>query len=96
MDSLEKEILKYEKKEFKVQQKRTLKYGSRTFLKRKAVFSVLIRASTSITLMEMLRLIAIENSSRIMRNSIKTTILRVAIKVYSCALEVVTKSCSRI
>lgn len=38
MDSLEKEILKYEKKEFKVQQKRTLKYGSRTFLKKKGGF----------------------------------------------------------
>jgi len=38
MDFLEKEILKYEKKEFKVQQKRTLKYGSRTFLKKKGGF----------------------------------------------------------
>lgn len=32
MDSLEKEILKYEKKGFKVVQKRSLKYGSRIFL----------------------------------------------------------------
>jgi len=32
------EILKYEKKDFKVQQKRTLKYGSRTFLKKKGGF----------------------------------------------------------
>jgi hypothetical protein len=38
MDSLEKEILKYEKKEFKVQQKRTLKYGSRTLLVKKGGF----------------------------------------------------------
>lgn len=38
MDSLEKEILKFEKKEFKVQQKRTLKYGLRTFLKKKGGF----------------------------------------------------------
>ena len=38
MDSLEKEILKYEKKEFKVQQRRTLKHGSRTFLKKKGSF----------------------------------------------------------
>ena len=34
MDVLEKEILKYSKRGFKVQ-KRTLKYGSRTFLKKK-------------------------------------------------------------
>lgn len=38
MDSLEKEILKYEKNQFKVQQKRTQKYGSRTFLKKKGGF----------------------------------------------------------
>jgi len=38
MNSLEKEILKYEKKDFKVQQKRTLKYGSRTFLVKKGGF----------------------------------------------------------
>jgi hypothetical protein len=38
MDVLEKETLKYEKKGFKVEQKRTLKYGSRTFLKRKGGF----------------------------------------------------------
>jgi hypothetical protein len=38
MDSLEKEILKYEKKGFKVEQKRTLKYGSRTFLVKKGGF----------------------------------------------------------
>lgn len=38
MDSLEREILKYEKKEFKVQQKRTLKYGSRTYLLKKGGF----------------------------------------------------------
>jgi len=35
VDILEKEILKYEKKGFKVEQRRTLKYGSRTFLKKK-------------------------------------------------------------
>jgi hypothetical protein len=34
MDVLEKEILKYEKRGFTVAQKRTLKHGSRTFLKR--------------------------------------------------------------
>jgi hypothetical protein len=34
MDSLEMEILKYEKKGFKVAQKRTLKHGLRIFLKR--------------------------------------------------------------
>jgi hypothetical protein len=38
MDSLEKEILKYQKKEFEVQQRRTLKYGSRTYLLRKGGF----------------------------------------------------------
>jgi hypothetical protein len=38
MDVLEKEILKYEKKGFKVDQKRTLKYGSRTFLLKKGGF----------------------------------------------------------
>jgi len=38
MSLLEKEILKYEKKGFKVVQKRTLKYGSRTFLKKKGSF----------------------------------------------------------
>ncbi len=38
MNSLEKEILRYEKKEFKVQQKRTLRYGSRTFLKKSGGF----------------------------------------------------------
>jgi len=32
MNPLEKEILKYEKKGFKKEQKKTLKYGSRTFL----------------------------------------------------------------
>jgi hypothetical protein len=35
MDSLEKEILKYEKKGYKVVQKRSLKYGSRIFLVKK-------------------------------------------------------------
>lgn len=35
MNSLEKEILRYEKKEFKVEQKRTAKYGSKTLLKKK-------------------------------------------------------------
>lgn len=38
MDSLEKEILKYEKKDFKVAQRRTVRYGSRTFLKKKGGF----------------------------------------------------------
>jgi hypothetical protein len=35
MDSLEKEILKYEKKGFKIESKQTLKNGSRIFLKKK-------------------------------------------------------------
>jgi hypothetical protein len=38
MDSLEREIIRYEKKDFKVEQKRTMKYGSRTFLKKKGGF----------------------------------------------------------
>src|SRR3990170_5814642 len=38
MNPLEKESLKYEKKGFKVEQKRTLKYGSRTFLLKKGGF----------------------------------------------------------
>jgi hypothetical protein len=38
MDTLEREILKYEKKGFKVEQKRKLKCGSRTFLKKKGGF----------------------------------------------------------
>jgi hypothetical protein len=38
MSLLEKEILKYEKRGFKVEQKRTLKYGSRTFLKKEGGF----------------------------------------------------------
>ena len=38
MNILEKEILKYEKKGFKVQQKRALKHGSRTFLLKKGGF----------------------------------------------------------
>jgi len=36
MDALEKEILKYEQRGFKLVQKRTLKYGTRVFLKREA------------------------------------------------------------
>lgn len=35
MNSLETEIQKYKKKGFKVEQKRKLTYGSRTFLKKK-------------------------------------------------------------
>jgi hypothetical protein len=38
MDSLEKEILKYKGKNFKVEQKRTLKFGSRTYLVKKGGF----------------------------------------------------------
>jgi len=38
MDVLEKEILKYEKKGFKVEQKRTLRHGSRTVLLKKGGF----------------------------------------------------------
>jgi len=38
MVSIENEILKYEKKGFKVAQRRTLKYGSRTFLKKSGGF----------------------------------------------------------
>jgi len=38
MNVLDKEILKYEKRGFKVLQKRTLKHGSRTFLKKKGGF----------------------------------------------------------
>jgi 5-methylcytosine-specific restriction endonuclease McrA len=41
MNPLEQEILKYEKKGFKVEQKRTLKYGSRTFLCKKKGYGFL-------------------------------------------------------